>query len=316
MSIGNRVLGTTQYAEEADFRSDLRKFLIGIRRELELISRLMLVNQFAGTWPGVLFVCTACQYCKLSGVETIEKIAIGVVVFFFYDFIFDAGNQTERRATEEDAINKPHRPIPAGLVTRQRLRQRFWIGMAIYTTLGALLGVLPWILLWQATVLWLYYSRPRDYIWVKPIAMFSATFCQLVTAWQLVTPIDSTGWLWIAVLTTLWTPPLRFEDLRDMEGDRNIGRVTSCLRFGEWPLRIKFAVYMYSMPFALYFLLYRTTTHASTWVVLSCSAAMLVITWSAGTLGLLVRNRRMDAIAYQVYMSGYILSTITGAILL
>ncbi|MHB6910352.1 hypothetical protein [Streptomyces sp. DB-54] len=63
----------------------------------------------------------------------------------------------------------------------------------------------------------------------------------LAVGWRLAAPVDATGWTWIIALTALLSPPLRFEDVRDMDGDREIGRRALPLVVGHWPVRIMFA---------------------------------------------------------------------------
>ncbi|MGW7079935.1 hypothetical protein [Streptomyces sp. NPDC054866] len=77
----------------------------------------------------------------------------------------------------------------------------------IYTLLGWQFGVLEWVLLWQAVVLFLnLVSKPGHYLWCKTPCMIVGTMAELAAAWQIVRPLDTTAVLWIAVISpsSLW----------------------------------------------------------------------------------------------------------------
>ncbi|ASF12196.1 hypothetical protein NBRGN_101_00070 [Nocardia brasiliensis NBRC 14402] len=286
----------------------------GLAAEIKLSSRLVIDNAVAAFVPGPLFTAAACAHYMVRDTTLIALIAVSAVVFFLYHYVFDTSNQAT--AGPEDDANKPYRPIPAGLATPQGLMRRFWVAMALYTALGAVSGILIWVLLWQVTVIGLnLFARPRDYLWTKPIAMCIGTFAQLAAAWQLVGPIDSTGWWWILTLTIAFNLPLRFEDVRDMEGDRRAGRKTLPLLIGHWPVRIWFTIIMSLIPLALHRLLFAPSP-AGPGLVMICDIAVAAVAWTAATLAVSVRNSKVDRISYLLHNTTYVAAIGCGAVLL
>jgi 4-hydroxybenzoate polyprenyltransferase len=69
---------------------------------------------------------------------------------------------------------------------------------------------------------------------------------------------------------------LPFEDIRDMVGDRAIGRRTFALMVGHWPVRITFAMIMFAIPVVLYLLLF-SRSHATPGAVWACGAVVAVM---------------------------------------
>jgi 4-hydroxybenzoate polyprenyltransferase len=285
-----------------------------LRKEASLTARVMADNLSASCIPAVLFSMAACAYRDVSGFTLLLRLCETVALFCCYCYVFDASNQAT--STEEDRLNKPWRPIPAGLTTPRGLLRRFWLAMAVYTLVGWATGTLVWVLAWQAVVIGeCLISRPRDYLWVKPIGMLSGTVLQLAAAWQLVTPIDATGWRWIIVLAIAFNLPLRFEDIRDVEGDKKLGRITLPMLIGEWPIRIWFALTVAAVPFALHVLLY-THSSAGRWQIWICDAVMASICWAAAIRSLTIQGYRADRITYLLYTFAYCASTASGAVIL
>ncbi|MGP3683163.1 UbiA family prenyltransferase [Streptomyces sp. IBSNAI002] len=207
----------------------------------------MLADNCLAIGAAVTFTAAACGYFRKGWVDSVESICISLVLFVAYLYIFDSSNQA--RDAEEDRVNKPHRPIPMGLLTPSEAMHRFWLAMPIYTLLGFLSGTIEWTLLWQGVTVFLnLLSHPRQYFYVKPVAMLLGTIAQLAAAWQLVGPIDRTGWTWVLTVSIGFNLALIFEDVRDMDGDRRIGRRTLALMLGHWPVRIWFFVVMVCLP--------------------------------------------------------------------
>ncbi len=285
-----------------------------LRRELSLTARMMADNSVVSIPPPVLFTAAACAYAGTDGAATALHLATSTVLFTLYLYVFDTVNQA--RSAEEDQANKPYRPIPSGLVHPSGLLRRFWCAMPLYTILGWALGVLEWTLLWQAVIISIYLlARPRDYLWAKPIAMLLGTIAQLAAAWQLVTPLDAAGWKWVLTISIVFNLPLRFEDVRDIEGDRRIGRRTLPLITGHWPVRIWFAAVLIGLPFALYFLLFAPSPTSTTATAI-CTLIIALMSWTAATHSLVRHTVRADRITYQLYCLTYAAALASGIALL
>jgi len=274
-----------------------------LRSEARLTARLLADNVSAALVPGLLCTAAAGVHYRVGGPGMAARLAVSAGVFLLYSYVFDASNQARNAA--EDRVNKPHRPIPSGLATSHGLLRRFWAGMAVYTLVGWFAGILPWVLLWQAVIVGLnLLSKPRHYIFVKWPAMVCGAIAQLAAAWRIGGPLDSTGWTWILVITITFIAALPFEDVRDMAGDRAIGRRTLALTVGPWPVRIWFATVTAVLPVVLYLLLYRRS-HAGTPVILTCSAVVAALSWTTTARSLCRRTVPADRITYLLFTITY-----------
>jgi 4-hydroxybenzoate polyprenyltransferase len=271
-------------------------------------------NFIAGTPPGILFAAAACAYYQVGLLRTGQITGISIVLFSLYLYVFDTSNQA--RSEAEDHENKPYRPIPSGLTTTKGLLRRFWCAMAIYSAVGFATGTLAWVLLWQAVVIVLnLFVPPRYYLQLKQVAMSLGIVAQLAAAWQLVGPLNRTGWTWILVLMLCVSLVMRFEDVRDIEGDRRIGRRTIPMVIGHWPVRIWFALVYTAVPVVLHIMLF-APRHPGRLALAVCDAAMLALCWSAALMVLLFRTRRADRTSYQLYCASYCLALLCGIVVL
>jgi 4-hydroxybenzoate polyprenyltransferase len=285
-----------------------------LRSEASLTVRLLADNVSAALVPGLLGTAIASIHYRVGGPGMAARLAVSAGVFLLYSYVFDASNQARQAA--EDRANKPHRPIPSGLATSRGLMHRFLAGMAVYTLVGWFAGILPWVLLWQADIVGLnLLSRPRHYIFVKWPAMVLGAIAQLAAAWRIGGPLDSTGWTWILVITIAFMTALPFEDVRDMAGDRAIGRRTLALTVGHWPVRIWFAAITAVLPVVLYLLLYRRS-HAAAPVILTCSAVVAALSWTTTVRSLFVRTVPADRITYLLFTISYCAALAAGLLLL
>ncbi|MBT2207720.1 UbiA family prenyltransferase [Actinomadura sp. NEAU-AAG7] len=259
--------------------------------------------------PSLIFALGACLRAHLGAVQTAEHAGMIILLQMLFGYVFDASNQS--RDTDEDRINKPHRPVPSGLITPAGARRRFWCVMPVYTLVGWAMGVVEWVLLFQAVVTFLnLLCPPRAYLWCKTPCMILGVVAQLAAAWQSVAPIDSTAWRWILIIAVPFCLALPFEDVRDMAGDHAIGRRTPALVLGEWPLRVWFAGLLAWIPLALHYALF-LPTHASGPRILLCDTALAIACWTPALRALLLRNTAADRLTYQLLITAYIIMTLT-----
>ncbi|MFC5183478.1 UbiA family prenyltransferase [Actinomadura harenae] len=270
-------------------------------------------NLLANIPSPLMFVLGACFHLHLGALQTAVHGGRIILLQTLYGYVFDASNQS--RGADEDRINKPHRPVPSGLITPGGARRRFWCVMPVYTLAGWELGVLEWVLLFQAVTTFLnLLCPPRAYLWCKTPCMILSTVAQLAAAWQSVAPIDSTAGWWILIIPVLFCLALPFEDVRDMAGDRAVGRRTPVLVLGEWPLRIWFAGLLACIPFALHYALY-LPTRAPGPRILFCDMALAIACWTPALRALLLRNTAADRLTYQLLITAYVITMLTGPVL-
>jgi 4-hydroxybenzoate polyprenyltransferase len=160
----------------------------------------------------------------------------GIVVFLrvlmiglIWDYAIDIVNTTT--SVEEDKINKPHRPIPAGLITLRQSQARWALSWCFGPWAVAVLGGKPaalWMIVWQ---IWLtgFYVWPAYRHWLtKSLMTTGAIFIlqrllnsalQDIPKWQL----NLYPEIWIC----LWTMgTIHLQDFRDIEGDRTTHAIT------------------------------------------------------------------------------------------
>lgn len=288
-------------------------------REAELTARMLALNLSVTLLPPLLFTLAACVHVGAPGLTVVGRLIECLALFACYGYIFDSSNQAH--AGPEDQVNKRHRPIPRGLATPAGLMRRFWCSMAVYPVLGMLTGTLVWVVAWQVlTVVLNLVSRPpwlasRKDLVTKPVVMVLGTIAQLAAAWQLVAPIDGVGWTWILTISIAFNLPLRFEDVRDVDGDRRVGRTTWPMVVGHWPVRWWFAITIAGVPIALHALLYLPSP--APWPIIAlCDAALAALCWLAAIRGLLLRSVRADRSTYLMYTYAYCLALISGGVML
>ncbi|MGC0334412.1 4-hydroxybenzoate polyprenyltransferase [Streptomyces sp. SAI-170] len=283
------------------------------RTEASVSWRMLADNVLVNVVPPLVFAFGACLRNEVSARHTLGNLGAVGVLAFLYGYVFDASNQA--RGAEEDRLNKPYRPVPAGLITPAGAAHRFWLVMPLYTLLGWQCGVLEWVLLWQADVLVLnFLCTPRAYLWCKTPCMVVGTAAQLAAAWQCVAPLDGTAITWIAVIALAYPLALIYKDVRDMAGDQAAGRRTPALVCGAWAVRIWFSGIQAVMPVLLHVALF-APSGAAPWRLGLCSMGMAVACWIPAVRALLVRHPAGDRTTYQLFILSYAAALLAGPIL-
>ncbi|MBP2478490.1 4-hydroxybenzoate polyprenyltransferase [Crossiella equi] len=275
-----------------------------VRREIEITARMM-VNNFLVVVSGTQITLGVAFKNDLTGIDLMKVYLVGWVLSFLYTYVFDAGNQA--RGGLEDSINKPWRPVPAGLVTEQGLRVRYVVGNLLYAFLAWWFNVLEWALLWQVSMIALNRFQGRWYIISKQITMQAGVVAMFAIAWAAVEPVNSLTWQWIFFAGVPYVFPLIMEDLRDVKGDGVIGRRTPISVFGERPVRIWCAAWTFCLPFIQHFGLY-VPSGASMQRILVCDVLVLGTCWLVCYRLLRYREPKRDAITYLVFYLSFFLS--------
>jgi hypothetical protein len=290
-----------------------RNPMVPIRTEAEITVRLLADNSTAIA-VGMLFTAVACVHYRAGPRTMLADISLSAALMACFLYVFDSSNQA--RGAREDSLNKPHRPIPRGLATERGLFARFWAVMVFYPLLGLATGTLMWVLIWQATIIALnLLSAPRHYVIVKPLSMFVGMFVQLASSWRIAGPLDRTGFSWILIVSLSFVITLPFEDVRDMSGDREIGRRTLPLILGHWPVRIWFAVTMLVLPVALQVLLF-APSHAGAPAIAACDTLVAAMSWASAARALAFTSKRADRHTYLLYTYTYCTILACGLVLL
>jgi 4-hydroxybenzoate polyprenyltransferase len=183
---------------------------------------------------------------------------IAVAWAYLYVYINDAGNQVT--GVEEDRVNKPHRPIPAGLIDSRGLWKRFLIACVLYL---AVASVASWAALlvsaaWVGTNFVANRMPQRYYFLWKPVFNWVGAACQLAGSWCIFSPLNRTAVTWVLIIVTMATIGMPIEDVRDIQGDRAIGRRSLASMLGGRVVSRGFSLLMIVWPvLAVYLILPR-----------------------------------------------------------
>lgn len=159
--------------------------------------------------------------------------------------IFDLANQRLPDSVREDALNKPWRPVPRGLLTSTQMRRallcamplvlaanHFWLHVGVET-------VLLFVLTWMYNDL-----RGGDESWILRNVIIAAAFGvynlgSLKVAGGVggssnsVAKLTPLGMGWVVVISGVILATMQVQDLKDVAGDRSRGRLSAPLVLGE-----------------------------------------------------------------------------------
>lgn len=224
-------------------------------------------------------------------------LALGrcLVYFALYIYTFCLANQIA--GVEEDSVNKPGRPIPRGLVSRRGALTRWKVLTAVFLVVGAWLGVFGWALGWAVlTVLVCFCGWDRHWFTKNVIVMAFGVLVELAATWELVTPLTPSAWRWVLVLSATIGVTSILQDMRDVAGDRAVGRWTLPVAMGEDAARWAMATLFALAPLAVHLGL---MSHGGGAKVLVCDVALGA--WSLVIAARILRDRAPRA-AHATYM--------------
>ncbi|KAI1090833.1 UbiA prenyltransferase family-domain-containing protein [Rostrohypoxylon terebratum] len=183
---------------------------------------------------------------------------LGLVILFSWSnlVIFDLSNQRLPESAAEDALNKPSRPVPSGLVTCDQIRRAmlYLIPMVValnHFVLGVGVESLALVVL-----TWLYNDlHGGDESYITRNAMLAAAFGAYNTGsvkvavgtdamrntW-LLAGFSHRGVMWAAMVSAVIFTTMQIQDFKDIEGDRARGRRTAPIVMGDRPARWSFAI--------------------------------------------------------------------------
>jgi 4-hydroxybenzoate polyprenyltransferase len=251
--------------------------------------------------PAMLFVIAAIHHAQPNTTETIMYIIRGLLYFFLYIYVFCISNQIT--GSEEDRLNKPLRPLPAGLVTVEGAKVRWYVGMALFTITGFLFGVFEWAVLWQISLL-INNLTPLGKTWLyKHINITVGTGAMMAAAWQIVTPLTPIAIQWIVATSLLVFPLITIQDLRDIEGDAKVGRRTLPIVIGAWPTRILILVSFLLAPWITHVTMFAPLGLTLPGVLSEVGLTLTCVIVAIRTL--LLRNKAADHRTYMVFTYWY-----------
>ncbi len=222
-------------------------------RELHLSWRFTGRDVRTNIIPPLIFTLAVLRHAwPITLTECAWALLRVLVYFWFYSYTFCLPSQIV--GVEEDRINKPERPLPAGLVSVRGAYYRYFAALLIYAGLGLCFGVLKWTLLWEAvTVLYVFGGFHRHWFTKNVVSMTLGTVAQLAAAWELVAPLTATTFTPVLTVAFMAGVTALVQDFRDVAGDRLIGRRTMPITIGELPARwVVIGIFLLS-PLATYY---------------------------------------------------------------
>lgn len=151
-----------------------------------------------------------------------------IIICFLWEYMFDIANTTS--SVEEDKLNKPHRPIPSGLITIKQARVRWLLSWCLAPSIALLFGKWPafYMTLEQIWVFGFYVWPAYRHWLTKSIMVTGSTFIILRLLNSVVLDIEQ--WAMNAVpdmIVCAWTmATIHLQDFRDIEGDYTTHAVT------------------------------------------------------------------------------------------
>lgn len=283
-----------------------------LSRELGLVWAFIRYDVSTTLMPALLFTLAAYKVTSPDLLAGLGTIALSLVYFTLYVYVFCLSNQLV--GIEEDRRNKPDRPIVAGLVTPAGAQARMYVAMILFALLGEALGVALWTGLWLLVVL-LHNQYGWSWHWFgKNLCMALGVLAELASAWQLVAPLSLNGFIWTGMIALVMFPLVAVQDLRDMRGDRAIGRRTFPLVFGERPTRLFLALGFCILPV----LTHITLTHISTLgaAALLCDLILVLVSLAIAARVLLLRGQAADHRTYMLFTYWYCTALATAIVIL
>lgn len=251
--------------------------------------------------PALLFMAAA---LKTRADLTAHSLAVALfkwaLYFWLYIYTFCLADQIA--GVEEDRINKPDRPIPAGRITRPGAIQRWRLYSLLFLAAGALFGVAHWALLWLiASVLHNFCGWDKNWFTKNNVVMPLGFLAEVGAAWQLVAPLTPIAWRWLVVGALVVSMTAAIQDFRDVRGDRLTGRRTLPIILGDEKARLLMCLIFAGMCLLMHLALWGGSglkgVLCDLWI---CGLALYI----CGRL-LLYRTARADDRTYMVYTYWY-----------
>ncbi len=281
-----------------------------IAREIYLSWRFTVRDISATVIPAMLFTIAAWRSQGAQIDTLVPTLLKSLIYFWLYCYTFCLSNQIA--GLEEDRLNKPDRPLVTGEVSLRGAYVRWAVMMLLFTAVGWLFGAVEWALLWQIVLTLHNFGGLAKPWYGKNIAMSLGTTAELAAAWQIAAPLSPFAWRWIAVLAISMFPLFSAQDLRDMAGDRAVGRNTMPLAIGERLTRRILAVGFALLPILVYVVALAPTGNPVAAII--CGAVLALISWTVAVRLVWGRSTEADHRTYMLFTYWYCFALATAII--
>ncbi|WP_167829145.1 UbiA family prenyltransferase [Nocardia brasiliensis] len=205
---------------------------------------------------------------------------------------------------DEDRINKPWRPLPAGRISLKSAVKARNLAIISFPLIGYLLDVFVQALIWELTVILACYTHWTNNVFGK--CSYSLIGALVLTGyWQIVAPmtVEVRDDFILMGIATFFS--ISVQDFRDKTGDLIAGRRTLPILLGDGPSRLLGVTALASLPFVNYMITNPTMHNALSWAAFSLPTACAAV--SALFLSV-PRNKRTDHLAYRFLECWFALS--------
>ena len=171
------------------------------------------------------------------------RILCMVIWIWLNLFTLDLANQRLDDSVQEDAVNKPWRPIPAGRLTQPKARLLLMLAVPMTLIFTYFAGG------WQESLVmmtlnWMYndLGGANESFWLRNLLNALGFMDFIAGASVVIGGIDSrlstAGYTWVAMMGGCVFTTISLQDLYDQEGDSARDRKTMPLVLGDWPCRV------------------------------------------------------------------------------
>ena len=216
-----------------------------IRQERLITNALLSSNRSAFYYPFFIIGFARVICLPYSALSLLSLLKLSVSLWFLafgFHYTFEWGNQAT--SVEEDAVNKPSRPIPAGLLTIQGAYTRWVLSWVCYPVLAyAVSGpqAATFAMLWEALVMVCYvYPKPNNpfarNLFNGPVIFLMGRLidCAMTNSGldgaSVHAGLDAIMGMWIFLT-------IHLQEFHDVEGDRASGRRTLPLVLNKQDMR-------------------------------------------------------------------------------
>ncbi|MDZ8186422.1 MAG: UbiA family prenyltransferase [Nostoc sp. ChiSLP02] len=247
--------------------------------------------------PGLVFTSTALHTHTSSLIEW--ALTLGQSTLYFWLCLTTCCIPNQLVGFEEDRHNKPDRPLVSGMVSYRGAQVRFAIAIILLIAFGAYLEILEWACLGLFCVI-VHDCLGLSHHWLtKNLFIAGGIFSIFAAAWQMVTPLTAIAWEWIGFLAGVWLVLAHIQDLRDMEGDRTVGRKTFPLVFGEMTSRVVLSLGFGLLPLFVHIILMLPA--GNHFAVLLWDGILAIASWSIAARILVYRTSQADRRTYMLF---------------
>lgn len=274
-------------------------------REAYIAWRFIRYDVTATIMPGLTFMLVSWLYSK----EPWERLPFYIICSFcfmlLYVYTFCMSNQIN--SVEEDRLNKPDRPLPAGLITVEATYLRMTVYNLFFVALAHALHLFWYAIAWQLVTMLLNQAHWSQH-WISKNLLAMSMGCAILISsqWQIVQPL-SFGIAAFICIISLWIGiGASIQDIRDQEGDRKVGRRTLPIDIGDGKARAVLGVHFLIISPLLVFLL--ILSQAGSHRIMINPVIVVVFIMSVGISWWIAyrlwtyRAKMADRISYQIFL--------------